>query len=327
MAAAYGSSPIHAPDSLEGYSAPHDSLRSTGEALSRLGSAMPFMGPLKQGLGLFLIQAYSPILKPFEILNLLTNHMFSRLAPGLADKSYELLYKVIPTGLISKAAEKIGLGGGITNQVSKFLIGGLAKAGIKTNGEDIKTLTNELGKSLSDIYNPKFLKQFDNFFTRALKEGERPYMEVAEALIEKSLANVGETVSKALSQGMNAISDGTAQAAVTEAIKDTAQKTTDRVKQTANLATQKIQNTQKQILDDSKQALNKGKQIASQAVQSITPQTQKPATDKTDKKDKKAQGPNNNSQPGLFSNLLTTGSNIIKSITGIFSPKPAPAAA
>jgi hypothetical protein len=165
MPTAHGSSFAHAfaPDSFEGDYPPHES-RGAGEALSRLGSAMPFMGPLKQGLGLFLIQAYSPILKPFEILNLVTNHMFSRLAPGLADKSYELLYKVIPTGLISKAAGKIGLGGGITNQVSKFLIGGLAKAGIKTNGEDIKTLTNELGKSLSDIYNPKFLKQFDNFF-------------------------------------------------------------------------------------------------------------------------------------------------------------------
>ncbi len=167
---------MHAPtdaDSFKEYPALHES-RGTGEALSRLAKDLPFMGPLKQGLALFLIQAYSPILKPFEILNLVTNHMFSQLAPGFADKSYELLYKVIPTGLISKAAGKIGLGGGITNQVSKFLIGGLAKAGIKTNDEYITTLTNELGKSLSDIYNPKFLKQFDNFFTRALKEGERP---------------------------------------------------------------------------------------------------------------------------------------------------------
>jgi hypothetical protein len=311
MTTAHGSSSTHAlaPDSFEGDYPPHES-RGAGEALSRLGSAMPFMGPLKQGLGLFLIQAYSPILKPFEILNLVTNHMFSRLAPGLADKSYELLYKVIPTGLISKAAGKIGLGGGITNQVSKFLIGGLAKAGIKTNGEDIKTLTNELGKSLSDIYNPKFLKQFDNFFTRALKEGERPYMEVAEALIEKSLANVGETVSKALS-GMNAIGDGTAQAAVTGAIKDTPQKTTTNVKNEA-AAAQKVINTQKQTLD-------KGKPIISQATQNLT--TQKPT------QGKKPQGPNNNSKPGLFSNLLTSGSNILKSITGIFSPKPASAAA
>ena len=316
MPTAYSSSSTHAPatDSLEGYPALHES-RGAGEALSRLGSAMPFMGPLKQGLGLFLIQAYSPILKPFEILNLLTNHMFSRLAPGLAYKSYELLYQVLPTGLISKAADKIGFGGGITNQVSKFLIGGLAKAGIKTNGEDIKTLTNELGKSLSDIYNPKFLKQFDNFFTRALKEGERPYMEVAEALIEKSLANVGETVSKALSQGINAIGDGTAQAAVTEAIKDTPQKTTT-VRNEASAA-QKAIHAQKQT--DSKQVLEKGKPITSQATQNLA--TQKPT------QGKKAQDPNNNPEPGLFSNLLTSGSNILKSITGIFSPKPTPAAA
>jgi len=223
MATAYGSSPTHelaAPDNFEEY--PNHDSRGAGEALSRLGSVMPFMGPLKQGLGLFLIQAYSPILKPFEILNLVTNHMFSRLAPGLADKSYELFYRLIPTGLISKAAGKIGLGGDISNQVSKFLTSGLAKAGIRTSDEDIKTLTNELGKSLSDIYNPQFLKQFDNFFTRALKEGERPYMEVAEALIERSLANVGETVTKALSQGISAI-----------------QKTAENVQQGADTTTQK----------------------------------------------------------------------------------------
>jgi hypothetical protein len=311
--------PTHA-DSFEEYPALHES-RGTGEALSRLGSAMPFMGPLKQGLALFLIQAYSPILKPFEILNLVTNHMFSRIAPGLADKSYELLYKVIPTGLISKAAGKIGLGGGITNQVSKFLIGGLAKAGIKTNDEYITTLTNELGKSLSDIYNPKFLKQFDNFFTRALKEGERPYMEVAEALIERSLANVSDTVTKALSQGINAIGDGTAQAATTEAIKDTAQKTATNVRNGANAATKTLIDTQKKIITDGKHVLDKSKQIANQAVQNSTPQTQKPV------KDKKVQGPNNNSQPKFLSNLSATGSNIFKSITSIFSPKPAPAAA
>jgi hypothetical protein len=312
---------MHAPtdaDSFEEYPALHES-RGTGEALSRLGSAMPFMGPLKQGLALFLIQAYSPILKPFEILNLVTNHMFSRIAPGLADKSYELLYKVIPTGLISKAAGKIGLGGGITNQVSKFLIGGLAKAGIKTNDEYITTLTNELGKSLSDIYNPKFLKQFDNFFTRALKEGERPYMEVAEALIERSLANVSDTVTKALSQGINAIGDGTAQAATTEAIKDTAQKTATNVRNGANAATKTLIDTQKKIITDGKHVLSK--QIANQAVQNITPQTQKPGTDK------KVQGPNNNSQPKFLPNLLTSISNIPSKISGIFSPKPIPAAA
>ena len=75
------------------------------------------------------------------------------------------------------------------------------------------------------------------------------------------------------------------------------------------------------MADDSKQALNKGKQIASQAVQSITPQTQRP------KQDKKVQNPDKNSKPGLLSNLSATGSNILKGITGIFSPKPAPAAA
>lgn len=320
--ASLGKSLMHAPthaDSFEEYPALHES-RGAGEALSRLGSAMPFMAPLKQFLGLFLIQAYSPILKPFEVLNLVTNHMFSRLAPGLADKSYELLYKVIPTGLISKAAGKIGLGGSISDQVSKFIISSLAKTGIKTSDDNIKALTKELGKGLSDMYNPKFLKQFDNFFTRALREGERPYMEVADALIEKALANVGDTVTQALSQGINAIGDGTAQAAVTEAVKDTAQKTTNSIKETANATTQKIQNTQKQMVDDSKRALNKGKQIA-KAVQSIPTQTQKPATNK------KAQGPENNSQVGLLSNLSATGSNILKGITGIFSPKPAPAAA
>ena len=280
MPTAHGSSYAHAPTpTIDSLGDPqHDSTRGAGEALSRLGSAIPFIGQLKQGLGLFLIQAYSPILKPFEVLNLVTNRMFSRLAPGFADKSYELFYKLIPTGIISKAAGKIGLGGGITNQVSKFLTGGLAKTGIKISDEDIKSLTNELGKSLSDIYNPKFLKQFDNFFTRAL-QGDGVYMEVAEALIERSLANVGETVSKALSQGMNAIGDRTAQGAVTGTIKDTPQKTTTNIK------------------------------------------TEKPATGK------KVQSPDKNSKPGLFSNLLTTGTNIFNSITSIFSPKPAPAAA
>ena len=275
MPTAHGSSYAHAPTpTIDSLGDPqHDSTRGAGEALSRLGSAIPFIGQLKQGLGLFLIQAYSPILKPFEVLNLVTNRMFSRLAPGFADKSYELFYKLIPTGIISKAAGKIGLGGGITNQVSKFLTGGLAKTGIKISDEDIKSLTNELGKSLSDIYNPKFLKQLDNFFTRAL-QGDGVYMEVAEALIERSLANVGETVTKALFQGMHAIEDGTAQ-----------NTTADCVTQTAKPNTQNL--TQGKNLD----------------------------------------GPNNNPKPRLFSNLLTSGTNILNSITGIFFPKPAPAAA
>ena len=293
MPTAHGSSYAHAPTpTIDSLGDPqHDSTRGAGEALSRLGSAIPFIGQLKQGLGLFLIQAYSPILKPFEVLNLVTNRMFSRLAPGFADKSYELFYKLIPTGIISKAAGKIGLGGGITNQVSKFLTGGLAKTGIKISDEDIKSLTNELGKSLSDIYNPKFLKQFDNFFTRAL-QGDGVYMEVAEALIERSLANVGETVSKAF------------------------QKTTTNIKNEANAA-QKAIHAQKQA--DSKQVLDKAKPITSQATQNLT--TEKPATGK------KVQSPDKNSKPGLFSNLLTTGTNIFNSITSIFSPKPAPAAA
>jgi hypothetical protein len=283
MAAAYSGTSMNEltqpPESPEEY--PNRDSRGAGQALSRLGSSMPFMAPLKQGLGLFLIQAYSPILKPFEVLNLVTNRMFSRLAPGLADKSYELFYKIIPTGLIPKAAGKIGLGGGITNQISKFLTGGLAKTGIKISDEDIKSLTNELGKSLTDIYNPKFLEQFDNFFTRAL-QGDGVYMEVAEVLIERALANVGGTVTKALSQGISAIEDDTAQAAPTGA-KDIPQTTTNPKNRT-NAA-------------------------------------QKPATDK------QAQSFDNNSQPGLLSKLSATGSNILSRINGIFSTKPAPAAA
>jgi hypothetical protein len=308
MPTAHGSSYAHAPTPthLDSLGDPqHDSTRGAGEALSRLASNMPFMAPLRQGLGLFLIQAYSPILKPFEVLNLVTNRMFSRLAPGFADKSYELFYKLIPTGIISKAAGKIGLGGGITNQVSKFLTGGLAKTGIKISDEDIKSLTNELGKSLSDIYNPKFLKQFDNFFTRAL-QGDGVYMEVADVLIEKTLANVSETVAKTFSQGVSAIGDAP-QAAVTGAITETTQKTATK----ANAA-QKAINAPQQTLD-------KAKPITSQATQNLT--TQKLT------QDKKAQGPKNNPGSGLFSNLLTSGSNILKSITGIFSPKPTPAAA
>jgi hypothetical protein len=321
--ASLGKSLMHAPthaDSFEEYPALHES-RGTGEALSRLAKDLPFMGLLKQGLALFIRQLHFPILKPFETLDFVTNHMFSQLAPGFADKTYDLLYKVIPTGLISKAAGKIGLGGGITNQVSKFLIAFLGKVGINTADDNIKALINELGKSLSDIYDPKFLKQFDNFFTGALQKGNVAYLELADALITRALANVGDTVTKALSQGINAIGDGTAQAAATGAIKDTAQKTADSVKETANVTTQKIQNTQKQMADDSKQALNKGKQIASQAVQSITPQTQRPT------QDEKVQNPDKNSKPGLLSKLSATGSNILKGITGIFSPKPAPAAA
>jgi predicted lactoylglutathione lyase len=159
------------------------------------------------------------------------------------------------------------------------------------------------------------LEQFDNFFTRAL-QGDGVYMEVAEALIERSLANVGETVSKALSQGMNAIGDRTAQGAVTGTIKDTPQKTTTNIKNEANAA-QKAIHAQKQA--DSKQVLDKAKPITSQATQNLT--TEKPATGK------KVQSPDKNSKPGLFSNLLTTGTNIFNNITSIFSPKPAPAAA
>lgn len=290
--ASLGKSLMHAPthaDSFEEYPALHES-RGAGETLSRIAKDLPFMGLLKQGLALFIRQLHFPILKPFETLDFVTNHMFSQLAPGFADKTYDLLYKVIPTGLISKAAGKIGLGGGITNQVSKFLIAFLGKVGINTADDNIKALINELGKSLSDIYDPKFLKQFDNFFTGALQKGNVAYLELADALITKALANVGGTVTKALSQGINAIGDGAAQAAATDTV-------------------------------GSKQALNKGKKIASQAVQSITPQTQKPATDK------EVQNPDSNSKPGFLTNVLSTGSNILTSITGMFSPKPALAAA
>ena len=248
--------PTHA-DSFEEHSAPHDSLRGTGEALSRLGSAMPFMGQLKQFLALLIRQLHFPILKPFEALDFVTNHMFSGFAPGFADKSYELFCKIIPAEHISKIAGKIGLGGGVSNQISKFLIGGLAKAGIKTSDDNIKALINELVKGLSDTYDPKFLKQFDNFLTRALREGERPYMELANVLIERALVNIGETATEALSKGISAIGENN---------------------------------------------------------------TQKPAPDKQTQS-------HNNPKPGLLTNLSATGSNIFKSITGIFSPKPAPAAA
>lgn len=310
---------MHAPtyaDSFEEYPALHES-RGTGEALSRLGSAMPFMGPLKQGLALVIRQLHFPILKPFETLDFVTNHMFSQLAPGFADKTYELLYKVLPTGLISKVTDKIGGGGGVT----KLLIAVLGKVGINTADDNIKALINELGKGLGDIYDPKFLKQFGNFFTSALQKGNVAYLELADHLTTRALANVGDTVTKALSQGINAIGDGTAQAAATEAIKDTTQKTATNVRNGANAATKTLIDTQKKIITDGKHVLDKSKQIANQAVQNSTPQTQKPV------KDKKVQGPNNNPKPGLFSNLLTSGNNILKSITGIFSPKPAPAAA
>ena len=295
-AAAHGKLPIKAatrpdPESFETY-AQHD-LRDTGEALSRLAKDLPFMGPLKKYLALFIRTLHSPLLKPFEVLNLLTNNMFSGLAPGFADKAYELAYKVLPTGLISKATEKIGGGGG----VSKLLIAGLGKVGINTDDDNIKALINELVKGLSDIYDPKFLKQFGNFFTSALEKGNVAYLELADALITRALSNIGYTATKALSQGMSTIGDGTAQAAVTEAIKDTAQ-----------------------IVDGSKQASNKAKPSTSQATQNTIPQTQKPATGK------KAQDANNKPKPGFLANVLSSISNIPSKIAGIF-PKAAPAAA
>jgi hypothetical protein len=287
MPTAHGSSYAHAPASthFDSLGDPqHDSTRGAGEALSRIVKDMPFMAPLRQPLALFIRQLHFPILKPFETLDFVTNHMFSQLAPGFADKTYELLYKVLPTGLISKIADKIGGGGG----VSKLLIAGLGKVGINTDDDNIKALINEFGKGLGDIYNPKFLNQFGNFFTSALQKGNVAYLELADRLTTRALANVGDTVAQALS----AIGDRTAQATVTGAIKDTPLKTVTNVKNEAN---------------------------AAQATQILT--SQKPATDK------KTQSPNNNPKPGLFSNLLTSGSNILKNITGIFSPKPTPAAA
>ena len=167
-------------------------------------------------------------------------------------------------------------------------------------------------KDLSHMYNPEFLKQFKNtrghgFIVRALREGDVVFNEIAGVLTKKAVANIGHTAAQALSQEIT-ISDGTAQAAVTEAITKTTQKTATKA------------NTAQKAINAPQQTLDKAKPITSQAVQSITPQTQKPT-------DKKVQGPNNNPKPGLFSNLLTSGNNILKSITGIFSPKPAPAAA
>lgn len=319
--ASLGKSLMHAPthaDSFEEY--PNHDSRDAGEALSRLAKDLPFMDPLKQvtaplrkPLALFIRQLHFPILKPFETLDFVTNHMFSQLAPGFADKTYELLYKVLPTGLISKVADKIGGGG-----VSKLLIAGLGKVGINTDDDNIKALINELGKGLGDIYNPKFLNQFSNFFTSALQKGNEAYLELADRLTTRALANVSDTVAQALF----AIG-GTAQAAGTEAITKTTQKTAQSVKQTADPANKNTQKTQKaihaQTQTDSKQILDTGKPITSPATQNLT--TEKPATGK------KVQSPDKNSKPGLFSNFLTTGTNIFNSITSIFSPKPAPAAA
>jgi hypothetical protein len=313
MPTAHGSSPTHAfaTDSLEeGYPPLHNS-RGTGEALSRLASNMPFMDPLKQvtdslrkPLALFIRQLHFPILKPFEGLDFVTNHMFSGLAPGFADQAYNLIHKVIPTGLISKLTNKIGGGGG----VAKLLIAGLGKVGINTADDNIKAVINELVKGLGDIYDPKFLKQFGNFFTDALQNGNVAYLKLTDALIQRASANLRDTVAQTLSQGMSAIGNRTAQAAGTGAITETTQETATK----ANAA-QKAINAPQQTLD-------KAKPITSQAVQSITPQTQKPTG-------KKVQSPDNKSQLGFLPNLLTSGNNILKSITGIFSPKPAPAAA
>lgn len=323
MPTAHGSSYAHAPTpTIDSLGDPqHDSTRGTGEALSRLAKDLPFMDPLKQvtaplrkPLALFIRQLHFPILKPFEGLDFVTNHMFSGLAPGFADQAYNLIHKVIPTGLISKLTNKIGGGEG----VAKLLIAGLGKVGINTADDNIKVVINELVKGLGDIYDPKFLKQFGNFFTDALQNGNVAYLKLTDALIEKALANVGDTVAQALS----AIG-GTAQAAGTEAITKTTQKTAQSVKQTADAANKNTQKTQTAIHAQTntniKQTLNASKPITSQATQNLT--TEKPTTGK------KVQGPKNNPEPGLFSNLLTSGSNILKSITGIFSPKPAPAAA
>lgn len=216
--ASFSKSLMHAPkhaNSFEEYPALHES-RGTGEALSRLAKDLPFMDPLKQvtaplrkPLALFIRQLHFPILKPFEGLDFVTNHMFSGLAPGFADQAYNLIHKVIPTGLISKLTNKIGGGEG----VAKLLIAGLGKVGINTADDNIKVVINELVKGLGDIYDPKFLKQFGNFFTDALQNGNVAYLKLTDALIEKALANVGETVTKALSQGVSAIGDGTTQAA------------------------------------------------------------------------------------------------------------------
>ncbi|MFZ4084289.1 MAG: hypothetical protein ACOYK1_01940 [Vampirovibrionia bacterium] len=317
MPTAHGSSYAHAHASthLDSLGDPQRDSRGAGEALSRIVKDMPFMAPLRQPLALFIRQLHFPILKPFETLDFVTNHMFSQLAPGFADKTYALLYKVLPTGLISKLTDKIGGGGG---GVSKLLIAGLGKVGINTNDDNIKALINELGKGLGDIYNPKFLNQFGNFFTDALRNGNVAYLELADRLTTRALDNVGETVAQALS----AIG-GTAQAAVAGAIKDTPQKTATNIQNGADVATEKIKNTQKAIHTqkqaDSKQVLEKGQPITSPATQNLPT--------KTPTQGKKTQSPNNNPKPGLFSNLLTSGSNILKNITGIFSPKPTPAAA
>ena len=160
--ASHSKSFMHAPtsthlDSFEEYPQSYES-RNTGEALSRLASNMPFMDPLKQvtdslrkPLALFIRQLHFPILKPFEGLDFVTNHMFSGLAPGFADQAYNLIHKVIPTGLISKLTNKIGGGGG----VAKLLIAGLGKVGINTADDNIKAVINELVKGLGDIYDPR----------------------------------------------------------------------------------------------------------------------------------------------------------------------------
>lgn len=177
------------------------------------GKFMPtkYKSQVERALKMALMTAHSPFLRPFEIINLFSNHILAQF-DGLVDGIYEQGYKLFPHKMIGQGLKalknsiKFGKGNNNSKNISDHWL--LKKLNIKIDDN----LAEELIKNVTKIYDPEYLKsvspEFVNehgklvFFTKALRHGEHPYITLSEHILEEA---IGEVTKKAFGGAGQAI--------------------------------------------------------------------------------------------------------------------------
>lgn len=180
------------------------------------GKFMPtkYKSQIERGLRIVLMTAHSPFLKPFQFLNLFSNHIFGQFE-GLVDSIYEKGYKLFPHKMIGQGIKAIKNSvnlGGANSGKSKHISDHWLLKKLNINIDD--NLAEELIKIITKIYDPEYLKsvspEFVNehgklvFFTKALKHGEHPYITLSEHILEEAM---GELTKKAFGGASGAINN------------------------------------------------------------------------------------------------------------------------
>lgn len=144
---------------------------------------------------------------PLKIFDLPGPHslIFKFLPAPIVGKVFEML----PLSLAAKLASKAGVGA--SDKIANLIISGLKTAKVIKDGpveesqqEAVRAFVEAFTKNLSMVYEPEFLKEFEdhhgrNFFTRVIEgEGDYVYGEMADALMKKTFNEVGGIVTDSL---------------------------------------------------------------------------------------------------------------------------------